>query len=166
MSDKESSEPDVVDLNPESLSFVEICYRRLIDRLATLPSCEMEPPTQEQEALWLAACALSDLLELAYVPADLDLTQANDEGTLAALGAFIRWRQFTPRPLGDPGMVYVPEHSAEECKLEVYYQHGRYFATWLKLEEAELDAKECDLRELVSFQHDEEDRRLTLVEVA
>ncbi len=164
MSERESSVPSVVDLSPERLSFVESCYRRLIDLLAPLPSCEVA--TREHKAMWRAATELGDLLELAYVPEDLDLTRANDERTLTALDAFIRWRHFTPRPLGDEGMVYVPEHSAEDCKLEIYYQHGRYFATWLKLEEAELGAKECELRELMSFQHIKEDRRLIVVEVA
>lgn len=166
MSDKESSEPHVVDLSPKNLSFVETCYGRLLEWLASLPSCEEEAPSREHRALWSAASELSELLELAYVPADLDLTRANDEYTIAALGAFIRWRHFTPQPMDDPGVIHVPEHSAIDCKLEVYYQHGRYLATWLKLEEAEPEARECDLRELLCFQHVKEDRRLILVEVA
>lgn len=166
MSEKESIVPNGVDLSPESLSFVEICYRRLLEWLASLPSCEEEAPSREHKALWRAASELGDLLELAYVPASLDLTRANDEATITALDAFIRWRHFTPRPIDDPGGIDVPEHSASDCRLEVYYQHGRYFATWLKLEEAELSARECELRELLSFQHVEEERRLILVDVA
>lgn len=155
------------DWHPEQLTEIEATYLRILQQLAplALSSGRVEQAlSPEHRALWSAAHALDNLLELAFIPRNLDLTKA-DEDTRQALRRFILWRQFTPHPVGDSGSVDFPEDCVEESQLEVYHQHGHWFATWLKGGEQGANASECDLRELMAFDHRPEERRLILVEV-
>ncbi len=74
---------------------------------------------------------------------------------------------FTARP-HDPRAVqpevWVPPYTPEEAGLEIFYQHGRWFATWLKLEEPE-DAPETQRRELLRLDLDRMPEYLVYTEV-
>lgn len=80
-------------------------------------------------------------------PAGLDLHAASEETRQALYDLVVR-DNFTPQPDQAPGDAWVPPYSPEQAGLRVYFEHGRWFATWLKLEEPE-DLPEAERRELL-----------------
>jgi len=73
------------------------------------------------------------------------------------------WEYFTPRALEDAGDFFVPDYTPEECGFRVFFEHGRWFVTWLKLEE-DSSKPEAMRRELLVFEK-EENGNLFLSEV-
>jgi hypothetical protein len=80
-------------------------------------------------------------------PAGLDL-HSDDEATRQALHDLVVRDNFTPLPDQDPDDAWVPPYTPEQAGLKVYFEHGRWFVTWLKLEEPE-DLPEAQRRELL-----------------
>ncbi len=119
-------------------------------------------PERLRLALWTAVKALDPLLAEAQVPPDLDLTW-DDPDTRQILRDYVVREYFSLHLLEDPGDVHVPADTPESCDLRVYFQHGRWFVTWLKLEERETRS-EKSARVLLFFEKDQEDR-LVLTEV-
>jgi len=60
---------------------------------------------------------------------------------------------FMPQAQDDPEDAWVPPYTAEEAGLEVFFEHGRWFASWMKLEEKE-DLPEAARRELLVLDED------------
>ena len=78
----------------------------------------------------------------------LDLSTFS-EATRQALYDLAVRDNFKPcEPQADPDDVWVPPYTAEEAGLEVYFQHGRWFVTWQKLE-VPAGAPEAERRELL-----------------
>ena len=119
-------------------------------------------PERLRLALWTAVQALDPLLEEAHLPPDLDLT-SDDPEIRRALRDYVVREYFSLHLLEDPGDVHVPAYTPESCDLRVYFQHGRWFVTWLKLEERETRA-EKSAWVLLFFEKDQEGR-LVLIEV-
>jgi hypothetical protein len=113
-------------------------------------------------ALWTAVKALDPLLEEAQLPPDLDLT-SDDPDIRQALRDYVVREYFSLRVLEDPGDVHVPAYTPESCDLRVYFQHGRWFVTWLKLELRETRS-ERSAQVLLFFEKNQEGR-LVLTEV-
>ncbi|HYO11734.1 MAG TPA: hypothetical protein VE685_00890 [Thermoanaerobaculia bacterium] len=80
-------------------------------------------------------------------PAGLDL-HSDSEETRQALYDLVVRDNFTPQRDEAPDDVWVPPYTPEQAGLRVYCEHGRWFATWLKLEEPE-SLKEAERRELL-----------------
>lgn len=55
---------------------------------------------------------------------------------------------FTPRQLDGSEDLWSPPYTAEQAGVDVFWSHGRWFATWMKLEEPE-DLPETERRELL-----------------
>jgi hypothetical protein len=62
-----------------------------------------------------------------------DLTVAG-EATQRLLYELVMKDNFTPKPLADPGDVWIPAYTPEAAGLEVVFERGRWFAVWRKLE--------------------------------
>jgi hypothetical protein len=143
---------------PDELEAVRQRFLRLL--------VPLQPPEAGPErlrlALWTAVKALDPLLEEAHLPPDLDLT-SDDPEIRQALRNYVVREYFSLRALEDPGDVHVPACTPESCDLRVYFQHGRWFVTWLKLEERETLA-EKSAWVLLFFEKDQ-DGRLVLTEV-
>lgn len=85
--------------------------------------------------------------------ANLDLSDFS-EATRQALYDLVVWDNFTARPLdpqADHPDIWVPPYTPEEAELKIFHQHGRWFATWLRLDEPE-DAPEEQRRELLRLE--------------
>jgi hypothetical protein len=109
---------------------------------------------EEEERLRLSlvkATAALDAL-LGSPPTGLDLTSQPAE-TEAAIYAYLKRTQFSTRLLDGDGNIYIPAHSAQACELTVYFQHGRWFATWIK-PEVDPGQPETSRRELLRFETD------------
>ncbi|HEX7180731.1 MAG TPA: hypothetical protein VF756_02725 [Thermoanaerobaculia bacterium] len=78
----------------------------------------------------------------------------NDEATRQALYDLVVRQNFTGQPREDPGDDWAPPYTAEQAGLEVFWLHGRWFATWLKLEMPS-DLPESQRRELLVLAEDE-----------
>lgn len=115
-----------------------------------------------REVLWSTAHSLYPLLRDHRIPAGVNLDR-KDEGTREALYDFVVWDYFTPRTLEDNGDINVPRHTPEECGLQVFFEYGRWFVTWLNLEE-DPGQPEAVRRELFVFDKDK-DGNLYLAEV-
>lgn len=136
---------------------------RLLEMLAPLQRKKPSPenksedsPVEEQvlrESLWSAVHALEPLLREEHAPLDLDLDQ-NDEATKEVLYDFVIWDYFTPHALEDSGDITVPRYTPEESGLRVFFEHGRWFVTWLKLE-TDSSQPEAQRRELLVFEKDD-----------
>jgi hypothetical protein len=89
-----------------------------------------------------------------HAPVNFDLNR-NDETTQQILYDFAVWDYFTPHTLEDTGDITVPRYTPEESGLQVFFEHGRWFVTWLKLE---IDAGEPEStrRELLVFENDKD----------
>ena len=111
-----------------------------------------------REFLWSSAREADALLDELLMPKDLDLVQ-EDPDTARRIENFTVWRYFNPHPAGDPWEILMPGFTPEEGDLRVFYMHGRWFCTWLKL-----DAGDNNARELLAVKK-EEDNRLVFVEV-
>jgi hypothetical protein len=59
--------------------------------------------------------------------------------------------------LEDPGFIHVPAHTPEECQLRVFQEYGRWFVTWIKLEE-DMSRPEVLTRELLVLATDQDGR--------
>jgi hypothetical protein len=126
-----------------------------------------EDPSVSTEMRAVIECVIADCLEpavrhlldaAAYEPgpeaaarggtsgSGLDLS-TNDEETRKALYEMVVRDNFTPQGAEVPGF---PSYTPEEAGLEVFFAHGRWLATWLKLEVPE-DLPEAERRELVGL---------------
>lgn len=85
-------------------------------------------------------------------PAVIDL-HSDSEGTRQTLYELVVRDHFTPQASGDPEDEWVPSSTPEEAGLDVFFAQGRWFATWLKLEEPE-DLPEAQRRELLVLAED------------
>lgn len=77
----------------------------------------------------------------------------NDEATRQALYGLVVRQNFARQPDADPGDDWLPPYTAEQAGLEVFWMHGRWFATWLKLELPE-GLPEAERRELLVLTED------------
>lgn len=73
---------------------------------------------------------------------------ADSEETRKTLYDLVVRDNFTPKGPEDPEGDSFPLYTPEEAGLEVFFAHGRWMATWLKLEEPE-DLPEAERRELL-----------------
>lgn len=119
-------------LSEEIRAELEAMRLRLLEMLVPL-----QPEGEEslRRGLWAAARELESLLRDARVPAGLDLTR-NDPAIRQILLDHVTWEYFQPHALEDPGDIDVPAHTPEECGLRVFFDHGRWFVTWLSRAEA------------------------------
>jgi DnaB-like helicase C terminal domain len=60
--------------------------------------------------------------------------RADELGLKQLLRDFVVQEYFSLHLLDDPGDVDVPVHTPESCDLRVFFQYGRWFVTWLKLD--------------------------------
>jgi hypothetical protein len=109
-----------------------------------------------RRALWSAVRELDPLLAEARAPEDADLTK-DDPETQKILHALVVREYFSLRLLDDPGDVYIPAHTPDECELRVFFQYGRWFVTWMKLEE-DRERPEASTRQLLVFGKDQNGR--------
>jgi hypothetical protein len=84
---------------------------------------------------------------------EIDLRQS-DDATRQALHELVKKDNFLGEQTGD-GDAWVPPYTAEDAQLRVFHLHGRWFATWLKLEEPG-EAPEAERRELLLLEESEE----------
>jgi hypothetical protein len=63
----------------------------------------------------------------------LDLT-VESEAVQRLLYDLVVKDNFTAKPLADPGDVWTPAYTPEQAGLEVFFERGRWFAVWRKLE--------------------------------
>ncbi|HEX3131550.1 MAG TPA: hypothetical protein VH394_29710 [Thermoanaerobaculia bacterium] len=87
-----------------------------------------------REFLWSSLREADVLLDDLLMPKGLDLSR-EDEGTARGIEELAVWTFFSPHPAGDPWEILLPEFPPEQGDLKVYYMHGRWFCTWLKLDE-------------------------------
>jgi hypothetical protein len=151
---------------PEVREELESLHRHLLEMLVPLQNRRIARTGSRTEddrlrlALWNAARELDPLLSEA--PAGLNLTR-NDPAAGEALYAFAVRRYFSLRLLDDPGYIYIPKHSPEECQLRVFHEYGRWWLTWLKLEE-DMSRPEALTRQLLVIDT-ADDGRLYVTEV-
>jgi hypothetical protein len=60
---------------------------------------------------------------------------------------------FTAKPLDDPGDVWIPPYTPEQAELKVFFERGRWFVTWKKLEVPE-DSPEAESWEVLRLEED------------
>ena len=129
---------------------------RLFERLVQLQPREgQEGPAEEQslrKAIWAAAHELEKLFSEA--PTGLDLTR-DAPATQKILYEHMVRQYFMPQLLADPGEIFVPAYTPEECGLSVFFQYGRWFVTWMKLDE-DMSRSEAEHRELMIFEQNED----------
>ncbi|HBL25826.1 MAG TPA: hypothetical protein DD490_03220 [Acidobacteria bacterium] len=104
--------------------------------------------------------ALQDLRTVAAGPeaaeppeGPLDLSRF-DEATRRRLYGLVVRDNFLPRP-EEGGETWVPPYGPEEAGLEILWLHGRWLATWLKLEEPAA-LRPGERRELLRIEADPE----------
>ena len=152
-------------LPEETAAELEAMRRRLLEMLAPLQRPEDSQDVDEQvlrQSLWTAVRGLESMLRDEHDPVDLDLNR-NDEATRLILYDYVIWGYFTPRALDDAGYMTLPRYTPEECGLRVYFEHGRWFVTWLMLEK-DSSQPEAERRELLVFEK-HQDGDLYLAEV-
>ena len=156
-------------LSEETAAELEGMRTRLLEMLAPLQSDGPSPGGSQdldaqavRQSLWSAVRGLEPLLREEHAPLDLDLHQ-DDETTRQILYDFVAWEYFTPHALEDSGDITVPRYTPEECGLRVFFEYGRWFVTWLRLEE-DSGQPEARRRELLVFEKDK-DGLLVLSEV-
>lgn len=88
------------------------------------------------------------------IPPGLDL-RSESEATRQALYALVVKDNFGPAEGAEPDQWRAP-YGPQEAGLEVYFHRGRWFTTWLKLEEPE-DLPEAERRELLVLEEDPEE---------
>jgi hypothetical protein len=96
------------------------------------------------------------------MPSGLDLNK-EDPATARRIEELAVWRFFSPHPSGDPWEILMPAFTPEQGDLKVFYMHGRWFCTWLKLDDDKAPP-ENDSRELRVVSR-EKDNRIVFVEV-
>jgi len=135
---------------------LETMRERLFELLVSLQPHEEanRDPDQDRlrKSLWRAVQALDPLLSEAQSVKGLDFTK-DDPATRQLLYAFVVRSYFSANLLDDEGDIYVPQHTPEECGLRVFFQYGRWFVTWTKLEE-DMDRPEALTQELLRFDRD------------
>lgn len=141
--------------------------RRLLEMLLPLQNEDAgaDGSTERERlrrALWSAVREIDPLLGKDTAPAGLDLTR-DDAATREILYAFVVREYFSVHLLEDAGDVHIPVYTPEECGLQVFRQHGRWFVTWMKLEK-DRSCPEAESRELLLFKKDQ-DGRLILAEI-
>ena len=109
---------------------------------------------EEEERLRLSLVKATAALDafLSSPPTSLNLTSQSAE-TESAIYDYLTRTQFSCRLLDEDGNIHTPAHSAEECELAVYFQYGRWFATWIK-PEVDPGQPETSRRELLRFETD------------
>jgi Helix-hairpin-helix domain len=143
---------------PKVTAFAELeaQRRRLLEMLVPLQTRRGDPSDNATErlrlALWNAARELASAFS--EDPGSLDLTKS-DAATGEALYSYVVGKYFSVRLLDDPGDIHVPPYTPEECQLRVFHEYGRWFATWIKLEE-DMSRPEWLTRELLVFEIDED----------
>jgi hypothetical protein len=157
------------DSMPETVEFrsqLKEIRQRLFTMLAALAGAGADFEGDSEEAqmrrtLW--ACVRELDLLFAEPPPEVDLT-APDAATQRRLYEFVVGVHFTPALAHDPGDVFIPHYTPEEAGLGVYFEKGRWFATWLKLEE-DASLPEAERRELVVIERSQDESGLVLQEV-
>jgi hypothetical protein len=104
----------------------------------------------------------ADILDDLLMPKGLDLDK-DDPATARQIEEFIVWRFFSPHPAGDPWEILIPGFTSEKGELKVFHMHGRWFCTWLKLDD-DSTRPENGARELLVVKK-EKDGRIAFVEV-
>jgi hypothetical protein len=134
--------------------------QRLFERLVPLAVSDLPPTDQSEQAhlrrtLWSCVRELDSLLDepAAEAEAAVDLT-SGDEATQRILYARVLKDYFLPLLLDDAGCVSIPPYTPEQAGLRVYFEHGRWFVTWMKLEEDKA-RPESERRELLVFEKNE-----------
>jgi hypothetical protein len=143
----------------EELEAVRRRFLEMLEPLQTPEGAERDAASGKERlrsALWAAVKGLDPLLTDAQVPPDLDLTK-DDPATQKILHDFVVREYFSPRLLDEEGEIDVPGHTPEECELQVFFQLGRWFVTWMKLEE-DMSRPEAEARELLVFDKDKDNR--------
>jgi hypothetical protein len=143
----------------EELEDVRQRFLRLLVPLQTPEGESGDTPTDAERlrlALWTAVKALDPLLAEAQVPPDLDLTR-DDPAIQQLLYDFVVREYFSLHLLDDPGEVDVPVHTPESSDLRVFFQYGRWFVTWLKLDDRS-PYSERSARVLLVFERDQNGR--------
>lgn len=115
-----------------------------------------------RDFLWAAYRDADVLLDDLLKPRDLDL-DTDDPATAREIEEFVVWSFFSHHPSGDPWEILMPQFTPEQGGLKVFYQHGRWFCTWLKLDE-DMSRPENDTRQLMVV-NKEENGRISFVEV-
>ena len=134
-------------------------FLRLLVPLQTPESEGGDTPTEPERlrlALWTAVKAIDPLLVQAQIPPDLDLT-SDDPDVRQVIRDFVVQEYFSLHLLEDPGEVHVPAHTPESCDLRVSFLYGRWFVTWLKLDDGAA-CTEREARVLLVFEKDQNDR--------
>ena len=145
-------------LDKELREELESRRRRFLELLAPLQTPEgvTRDPASDHErlrrVLWVVVRELDTLLGDSRVPDDLDLTR-DDPETEHTLFALVVRDYFSLHLLDDEGDVHIPLYTPEECGLRVFFEYGRWFVTWLKLEE-DMNRPEALTRELLHFERD------------
>ena len=147
-------------------SQLEGIRRSLFTMLASLAEAAARPEAEDEEAqlrqvLWVCVRELDSYL--AEPPPEVDLT-VTDAATQQLLYEFVVGVHFTPALTHDPGDVFLPRYSPEEAGLRVYFEKGRWFATWMRLEE-DASLPEAERRELVVIERNQDESGIVLQEV-
>jgi len=143
----------------EELEAVRHRFLKLLVPLQTPEGTGSAGSTEQERlrrALWTAVREIDPLLTEAQVPPDIDLTK-DDPATQRLLHDFVVREYFSLHLLDDPGDVHVPAHTPEDCELRVFFQYGRWFVTWMKLEES-MNRPEALTRELLVFEKGQDNR--------
>ncbi len=148
---------------PEAERAIRALHQQVLQQLAAFFARTEEGPVTDEDparlVLWEAARGIESVIDGA--PQGLDLT-IDHPATREALHEWVVRHHFALRVLDDPGDILISAHTPEECQLRVYFEYGRWFATWLKLEVDE-SQPEVRRRALILF---ETGRQGELVETA
>jgi len=143
-------------VNSEILNELATIRQKLFATLVSLGVDKLDAETKGFEAslrraLWHCVRGLDPLLR---TEPDVDLTKG-DTTTQQVLYSYVLRAYFSPQLLGDPGDVFIPDYDADQAALRVFFEHGRWFATWIKLEEP-ADLPEAERRELLVIDQDKD----------
>jgi hypothetical protein len=172
MSDADEEQGSGAGKEPHALFMAEEMLKELVQLHASLMRVlgplqdhkAANVPTVEKlrEFLWSASREADSILDDLLMPRGLDLDK-EDSSTAKRLRDFVAWRFFSPHPSGDPWEILSPGFDPEEGNLQVFYMHGRWFCTWIKLDE-DMGRPEKETRVLLMVKK-EQDGRLAVVEV-
>jgi hypothetical protein len=143
----------------DELEDVRQRFLRLLVPLQTTESEGGDAPTEPERlrlALWTAVKAIDPLLVQTQILPDLDLTSDDPDVRQAIRDCVVR-EYFSLHLLDDPGDVHVPAHTPEACDLRVSFLYGRWFVTWLKLDDGAART-EREARVLLVFEKDQNGR--------
>lgn len=111
------------------------------------PDASRSTEDKLREFLWSSLREADVLLDDLLMPKNLDLSK-EDPATARRIEELAAWTFFSPHPAGDPWEILLPGFAPEQGGLKVYYMHGRWFCTWLKLDE-DMTRPENAARELL-----------------